>query len=202
MGEHFTHSLQDSCQIVRSFLGHCDNREGVHHFLFSVSSTRFSLPSSQCSSSIQRSPPTRARTDRLQHIQGGCSSSPHSSLRRVSILPCAYPVVISSSLVSPSLFPLSNGKSWISESAEQCMPASLHGDITLPHFHSMLNQPTGMLQDMCLCTDSWEFGLVLWWHWARLFWEVFHLNLNRSLPGCQKNEGRKKSKTSFLLPPG
>ncbi len=32
------------------------------------------------------------------------------------------------------------------------MPASPHSDNTLSHFHSMLNQPTGM----CLCTDSWE----------------------------------------------
>lgn len=54
--------------------------------LFSVSSTRFSLPSSQCSSSIQRCPSTRSRTNRVQHIQGGCSTSPHPSLWRVSIL--------------------------------------------------------------------------------------------------------------------
>ncbi|TKS92469.1 RNA binding protein fox-1 -like protein 1 [Collichthys lucidus] len=39
------------------------------------------------------------------------------------------------------------------ESVEQCMQASPHSDNILPHFHSMLNQPTGMLQDMCLCTD-------------------------------------------------
>lgn len=33
--------------------------------------------------------------------------------------------------------------------------------VTLPHFHSMLNQPTGMLQDMCLCTDSGEMTVNL-----------------------------------------
>lgn len=54
------------------------------------SSARVSLPSSQCSSSssssLQRNPPTRSRTDSLQHIQGGCTTSSHSSVWRVSYL--------------------------------------------------------------------------------------------------------------------
>lgn len=59
--------------------------EGADHFSFSsISSPRFSLSSSQCSSSVQRSPPTRSRTDRVQHIQGSRSASPHPGLRRVS----------------------------------------------------------------------------------------------------------------------
>lgn len=53
-------------------------------------------------------------------------------------------------------YPMASPASLCSESAERCMPASPHSNNTLPHFHSMLNQPTGMLQDMCLCTDSWE----------------------------------------------
>lgn len=53
-------------------------------------------------------------------------------------------------LWSPSLS--CDGKSCVSgnhsESAERCMPASRHN--TLSYFFSMLNQPTGMLWDMCV----------------------------------------------------
>lgn len=85
--------------------------EGGHHFPpLSVSSTRFSLSSSQCSSSVQRSPPTRSRTDRVQHIQGGRSASPHSSLRRVSVLSRSCPLCHFFS--SPSLLPPSLGLSF------------------------------------------------------------------------------------------
>lgn len=110
-----------------SFQGHCDTSgKGGHHFPFSVSSTRFSLSSSQCSSSVQRSPPTRSRTDCVQHIQGGCSASPHSSLRRVSVLSCSCPFCHFSLLGLSFSFPhaMASPESLCSESAERCMPAS------------------------------------------------------------------------------
>lgn len=64
-----------------------------------LSSTRFSLSSSQCSS-IQRSPPTRSGANRVQCIQGGCATSPYSSLRRVSVLSCSCCLFC---LISPCL---------------------------------------------------------------------------------------------------
>lgn len=60
------------------------------------------------------------------------------------------------SLLHSFPYPMASPESLCSDSAKRCMPASPHSDNTLPHFHSMLNRPTGMLQDMCLCTDSWE----------------------------------------------
>lgn len=94
----------------------------------------------------------------------------HSSLHLVllSFLPLW-------SLLLCFLYALAIPESLCWESAERCMPASPHSDNTLPRFHSMLNQPTGMLQDMCLCTNSWEMivnlalccvcgeRLCLWW---------------------------------------
>lgn len=185
-----------------SFQGHCHIREGGHHFPFSVSSTRFSLSSSQCSSSVQRSPPTRSRTDRVQHIQGCRSTSPHPSLRRVRVLSCSCPVVISPYLVPPSLFPSCNGKSWVSvlrvSGAMHASLASQHK--TLPYFHSMLNQPTGMLRDMCLCTDSWEIWpctvVSLSEAVFMVEWEVLWLNFNWSYTLLPKKE-RIKVKTYF-----
>lgn len=139
--------------------------EGGHHFFIyplSVSSTRFSLSSSQCSSSVQRSPPTRSRTDRVQHIQGGRSASPHSSLRRVSVLSRSCPLCHFFSFPPAWSFLLSfphamaSPECQCSESAERCMPASPHSTTHSPYFHSMPNQPSGMLRDMFLCTHSWE----------------------------------------------
>lgn len=130
-----------------------DSREGVHHVLFSVSSTRFSLPNSQCSSSIQRSPPKRSRTDRVQHIQGGRSASPHSSLRRVSILPrSSCPVVISSlfffkSLLLSFLYPMASPESQCAQSQRSgaCQPRLT----AITHFHSMLNSTNRHAPETC-----------------------------------------------------
>lgn len=120
--------------VGSSFQRHCDISQDGHHFLFFVSSTRFSLSSSQCSSSVQRSPPTRPRTDCVQHIQGGCSSSPHSSLRRVSVLLCSFSFVISpcSSLILSFPHATASPDSLCSESAERCMPASAHSTTHSP----------------------------------------------------------------------
>lgn len=173
-----------------SFQGHCDtSAKGGHHFHFSVSSTRFSLSSSQCSSSVQRSPPTRSRTDCVQHIQGGCSASPHSSLRRVSVLSCSCPFCHFSLLGLSFSFPhaMASPESLCSESAERCMPASprlASQHNTLSYFHSMLNQLTGMLRDMFLCTHSWEIWpctvVSLSEAVFMVEWEVLYLNFNWS----------------------
>ncbi len=47
------------------------------------------------------------------------------------------------------------------ESVERCMSALPHSNNTLPNFHSMLKQPTVMLQNMYLCTYSWEITINL-----------------------------------------
>lgn len=120
-----------------------------------LSSTRVSLPSSQCSS-IQRGPPTRSGTNRVQHVQSGGATSPHSSLRRVSVLSCSCCLFFTSFLPAWSLvsFPLMRWKVVCLGQALR-ISGAMHASLasrrnTLPYFFSMLNQPTGMLWDMCL----------------------------------------------------
>lgn len=118
-----------------------------------LSSTRFSLPSSQ-RSSIQRSPPTRSGTNRVQHIQGSCATSPHSSLRRVSVLSCSCLFYVISPCLVSGLLPSHAMESRVSRQPlriSRAMHASLASQHnTPPYFFSMLNQPTGMVWDMCL----------------------------------------------------
>lgn len=192
---HIEHCLDNQlwAEIVHTFWG-----ELWDHLLFSVSSTRFSLSSSQCSSSIQRSPPTRSWKDRVQHIQGSCSASPHSSLRRVSILSCSCPVVIHPSGLSFCLS-LTNGKSWVSVLRVDGSPAgSPHSSNTPPfpqhvestHRHAPRHVPLHGLRG-----NDCQFGLVLWCHWLRLcLWSngKSSTNLNWSLPSCQKGGEKKK----------
>lgn len=138
--------------------------EGADHHPspLSVSSPRFSLSSSECSSSVQRSPPTRSRTDRVQHIQGSRSASPHPGLRRVRqrhpifcfffFLPLGPVLFVippsfhsSSPLPTPATCPLfpsapppqhthatASPECQCSESAERCMPGSPHSTAHYP----------------------------------------------------------------------
>lgn len=157
-------------EILGSFQGPCDVKEGVHHCSFSVFSTGFSLSSRQCSSSIQRSPSTGSRTDRVQHIQGSCSAAPHSSLRRVSIHPCSCPVVISPCSVSPFLFSPVQWQvlSLFSESVKQCMPASPHGTTHSPTFSTCWINQQACFETCAFAWKHGKFGHTLQCHWVRL----------------------------------
>lgn len=128
-----------------------------------LSSTRFSLSSSQ-RSSIQRSPPTRSGANRVQCIQGGCTTSPYSSLWRVSVLSCSCCVFILFLLAwSLHSFPLIWWKvmylSNHSESAERCMPASPSSTIHSLTSSACYPNPRACVEPFAYCTNSWEIWL-------------------------------------------
>lgn len=149
------------------FQGFCDNSKGLPHVLLSISSTRFPLPSSQCSS-VQRSSPTGQRTDCVQHIQGGRSASSHPCIRRVSLLSCSCLIAppsslpFSLSLIQRQLLETQHrvgGEVHVSLPSQQqhTPPLPQHAESTYGHAprHVPLHELMG---------NDCQFGLVLWCH--------------------------------------
>lgn len=174
-----------------------------------LSSTRVSLPSSQCSS-IQRGPPTRSGTNRVQHIQSSSATSPHSSLRRVSILSCSCCLFIfffTSFLPAWTLvsFPLMRWKVVCLGQAlriSRAMHASLTSrHNTLPYFFSMWINPQACFKTCAYCTNSWEIWpctsvslrmAVLMVEWEALYSWAF---------GMEKKKKEKAPEAALSDPP-
>lgn len=163
-----------------------------------LSSTRVSLPSSQCSS-IQRGPPTRSGTNRVQHIQSSGATSPHSSLRRVSILSCSCRLFFFFTSFLPAWtlvsFPLMRWKVVCLGQAlriSRAMHASLTSrHNTLPYFFSMWINPQACFETCAYCTNSWEIWpctsvslrmAVLMVEWEALYSWAFGMEKKRKGP--------------------
>lgn len=180
-----------------------------HDMVLFLSSTRVSLPSSQCSS-IQRGPPTRSGKNRVQHIQSGGATSPHSSLRRVSV--CSHSCCLFFflrhffllGLWSPSLS--CDGKSCVSgnhsESAERCMPATSRGTTHSLTSSACWINPQACSETCAYCTNSWEIwpctSVSLRMAVLMVEWEALYVYLSWVF---RKKERKKAPEATLSDPP-
>lgn len=129
-------------------------------------STRVPLPSSQCCS-IQRGPPTRSGKNRVQHIQSGGATSPHSSLQRVSVLACScclffiiFPCLVSRLLSSHVMESCVSWATTQNQQSDACQSrlAAQHTLLLLQHAestHRRALRHVPFAQTHCHCHCAW-----------------------------------------------